>query len=57
MKDNSPAVIFKSLQHPGKQINLSISVLDLVMVNAGSSPNQSMQNSLDLAPTCGTMGI
>jgi luciferase family oxidoreductase group 1 len=37
------------LQHPGKKINLSISVLDLVMVNAGSSPNQSMQNSLDLA--------
>jgi luciferase family oxidoreductase group 1 len=37
------------LQHPGKKINLSLSVLDLVMVNAGSSPNQSMQNSLDLA--------
>ncbi|WP_458720856.1 LLM class flavin-dependent oxidoreductase [Candidatus Nitrosocosmicus sp. R] len=37
------------MHHLGKKINLSISVLDLVMVNAGSTPNQSMQNSLDLA--------
>ncbi len=50
MKDKSIGLcIVKSLQHPGKKINLSISVLDLVMVNAGSSPKQSMQNSLDLA--------
>ena len=46
-----------SLQHPGKKINLSMSVLDLVMVNTGSSPSQSMQNSLDLGSTCGTVGI
>jgi luciferase family oxidoreductase group 1 len=37
------------LQHPGKNIELSLSVLDLVMVNAEGSPSQSMRNSLDLA--------
>jgi luciferase family oxidoreductase group 1 len=29
--------------------DLPISVMDLVMVNSGGSPSQSMQNSLDLA--------
>jgi len=38
------------LQHPTKNTGIPLSVLDLVMVNAGDgSPRQSMQNSLDLA--------
>src|ERR687890_2659736 len=38
------------LQHPTKNTAIPLSVLDLVMVNAGNgSPRQSMQNSLDLA--------
>ena len=35
--------------NPKKLKDIPLSVLDLVMVNAGSSPSQSMRNSLDLA--------
>jgi luciferase family oxidoreductase group 1 len=39
-----------ALKHPTKNVGIPLSVLDLVMVNAGNgSPRQSMQNSLDLA--------
>lgn len=37
------------LQHPSKNLDISLSILDLVMVNIDGSPSQSMQNSLDLA--------
>src|SRR5919112_2102263 len=39
------------LRLPGKNKVIPLSILDLVMVNAGGggSPSQSMQNSLDLA--------
>ncbi|HYO05378.1 MAG TPA: LLM class flavin-dependent oxidoreductase [Phototrophicaceae bacterium] len=37
------------LQHPAKNTGIPLSVLDLVMVNDGGSPRQSMQNSMDLA--------
>lgn len=38
-----------SLQHPITKDQLPLSVLDLVMVNTGGTPSQSMRNSLDLA--------
>ncbi len=39
-----------ALKHPTKNVGTPLSILDLVMVNAGGgSPGQSMQNSLDLA--------
>lgn len=37
------------LQHPSKNLDIPLSILDLVMVNIDGSPSQSMQNSLDLA--------
>jgi luciferase family oxidoreductase group 1 len=37
------------LQHPSKNQDIPLSILDLVMVNIDGSPSQSMQNSLDLA--------
>jgi luciferase family oxidoreductase group 1 len=38
------------LQHPtSKNLDIPLSILDLVMVNVDGSPSQSMQNSLDLA--------
>ncbi|HKR74502.1 MAG TPA: LLM class flavin-dependent oxidoreductase [Candidatus Nitrosocosmicus sp.] len=37
------------MQNPTTKSELPLSVLDLVMVNAGGSPAQSMRNSLDLA--------
>jgi luciferase family oxidoreductase group 1 len=37
------------LQHPSKNLDIPLSILDLVMVNINGSPSQSMQNSLDLA--------
>jgi luciferase family oxidoreductase group 1 len=37
------------LQHPSKNLDILLSILDLVMVNIDGSPSQSMQNSLDLA--------
>ena len=37
------------MKHPRKKIDLPLSVLDLVMVNADGTPSQSMRNSLDLA--------
>src|ERR1041385_967643 len=37
------------LHHPSKNLDIPLSVLDLVMVNIDGSPSQSMQNSLDLA--------
>ena len=37
------------MKHPRKKIDLPLSVLDLVMVNADGTPRQSMRNSLDLA--------
>jgi luciferase family oxidoreductase group 1 len=37
------------LKHPNKNQDISLSILDLVMVNVDGSPGQSMQNSLDLA--------
>jgi luciferase family oxidoreductase group 1 len=37
------------LQHPSKNQDIPLSILDLVMVNNDGSPSQSMQNSLDLA--------
>ena len=37
------------LQHPSKNLDVPLSILDLVMVNIDGSPSQSMQNSLDLA--------
>ena len=38
-----------ALQHPSKNLDIPLSILDLVMVNIDGSPSQSMQNSLDLA--------
>lgn len=35
--------------HPSKNLDIPLSILDLVMVNIDGSPSQSMQNSLDLA--------
>jgi luciferase family oxidoreductase group 1 len=37
------------LQHPSKNLDIPLSILDLVMVNIDGSPSRSMQNSLDLA--------
>jgi luciferase family oxidoreductase group 1 len=37
------------LQYPSKNLDIPLSILDLVMVNIDGSPSQSMQNSLDLA--------
>jgi len=37
------------LHHPSKNLDIPLSILDLVMVNIDGSPSQSMQNSLDLA--------
>jgi luciferase family oxidoreductase group 1 len=38
-----------ALHHPSKNLNIPLSILDLVMVNIDGSPSQSMKNSLDLA--------
>ncbi len=37
--------------------DLPLSVLDLVMVNSGGSPSQSMRNSLDLAQHVERWGV